>query len=96
MDIRNVTQFVSYISNELSSLDFHFQQSITCLGDFSRQCNCHRRSDKDKIYQNCNRLYMLSAKIAATRFKNEFLNKTTDRQILFYSDGGELIAIISR
>lgn len=97
MDIRNVTQFASFVSsNGLITLDLNFKQIAICIGDFMRYCGCHRQADKDRIYQNCNRIYIEAVKLAATRFKNEFLSKTTDRQIAFYLDNNQLIATVSR
>ena len=97
MEIRNVTQFASFVGNNgLSTLDSKFRQVVICMGDFLRHCDCHRRADKDRIYQNCNRMYLEAAREAAGRFKNQFLDKTSDRQISFYSEGGNLIAIASR
>lgn len=97
MDIRNATQFAAFLSgNQLVELDPLFVQLIKCFNDFSRHCNCHRQKDKERIYQNCNKLYVQGAMIGAIRFKNEFLNKTTERNISFFSENGTLIAIASR
>jgi hypothetical protein len=97
MDIRNATQFSALVGNNgLSDLDPTFRQLVICMGDFSRQCNCHKSADKDRIYQNCNRLYIQGASIAASKFKTEFLSKISERQIAFYADNGPLIAIMSR
>lgn len=97
MDIRNVTQFSAFVGNHgLSTLDPTFRQIVICMGDYSRTCNCHRREDKNRIYDNCNKLYLIAAKIAASRCKNEFLSKITEMQINFYSDTGELIAAATR
>lgn len=97
MEIHNPTQFASFVSsNGLTGLDELFNQVVICIGDYSRQCNCHRQNDKVRIYQNCNKLYSAAAMIAGTRLKGEFLNKTSDRQIAFYSENGTLIAIASR
>jgi hypothetical protein len=97
MDIRNATQFSSYVSqHNLMGLDHTFKKIVDCIADYLRHCNCHRKADKDKIYGNCNNLYNAGARLAAIRFKHEFLNKTPERQIAFYSDSGSLIGIASR
>jgi len=97
MDIRNVTQFASFVSsNGLTSLDPTIRQVVICLEDFNRQCNCHRREDKNRIYVNCNNLYIAAAGMAAGRFRDAFLSKTDERHIAFYSDGGALIARAAR
>ena len=97
MEIRNVTQFASFVGNNgLSTLDHRFRQIVVCMGDFLRHCNCHKRADKDRIYQNCNRMYIEAARDAAGKFKYQFLEKTSERQILFYTENGSLIGIASR
>jgi hypothetical protein len=97
MDIRNVTQFASFVSNsDLATLNPTFRQIVICMGDFLRYCDCHSREDKDRIYKNCNQLYLDAARMAASKHKGEFLNKTGERQIAFYTETGQLIAIASR
>lgn len=97
MDIRNVTQFSTFVSNNnLTSLDEIFRQIVICIADFSRQCNCRGRNQKAQTYQRCNSLYGQAVHLASGRFKNEFLSKTAERQIIFFSDNGEIIAIASR
>jgi hypothetical protein len=97
MDIRNVTQFSNFISeNELTSLDHVFKQIPICLADFSRRCNCHRKEDKSRIYSKCNVFYINAVKIAAARFKNEFLSKTPEKSITFYNENGSLIMTMHR
>ncbi len=96
MDINNPTQFVSFIgTHKLESLHPIFQQLVICMGDYSRYCECHNQNDKIKIYNKCNILYSQAAKMSASIFKSHFLSKTTDRQIVFNSDG-TFIAIASR
>lgn len=97
MDIQNATQFASFISNSgLADLDNTFNQLVTCMWDYLRHCNCHKREDKTRIYARCNRLYEVGAKLASGRFANEFLAKTGDHRITCYNDAGQIIAIVSR
>ena len=39
---------------------------------------------------------MNAVKNVVPKFRNEFLSKTEDRQIQFYTDGGALIGILCR
>lgn len=97
MTIKNATQFTAFItSHGLIDLDPTFRQLSICMGDFSRHCNCHRREDKDRIYQKCNKLYHVSATIATSKFRNEFLSRTSDIQIVFYSDNNQIISVATR
>lgn len=96
MDIRNVTQFAHFLSQyELMKLDPSFGQLITCINNFAAGCNCHKRDDKLKIYAICNKLYVDNVRLI-TRFKNEFLNKSNQRQLSFYNEHGHLLISISR
>lgn len=97
MDIRNATQFSTFISqHNLSGLDESFKQIIICMGEFSRACNCQKSIEKDNIYANCHRLYVHGAKLAASKFKGQFLSSITERSISFFNDNGNLICIASR
>jgi hypothetical protein len=97
MDIRNATQFSTFVANNgLTDLDPVLRQIVSCIGDFARHCNCHGRAAKAAIYVNCCILYNQGAKLASTRFKDAFLSKTTDRNISFFADNGELIATVTR
>lgn len=96
MDIKNPTQFATFISNNgLSGLDPIFNQIVICMNEFIRACDCHKREDKENIYLNCNKLFVQSVKVAS-RFKTQFLACTSERQILFYTENGNVIAIMSR
>lgn len=97
MDIRNVTQFSTFINaHNLVRLDGTFQQIITCIQNFSSACNCYKKQEKDNIYSVCNKLYMNAARHIVPRFKNEFLSKTNERQIAIYTENGNLMIILSR
>jgi len=97
MDIRNVTQFASFISdNDLGRIDGIFQQVITCINTYKFSCNCYKLEDKQKLYASCNKMYMDSVQHIVPRFKNEFLSKIPERQISFYMENGGLIFILSR
>ena len=97
MDIRNPTQFINFVKQGgLENLDMNFMQLAQCLDKFSHACNCHKAEDKQKMYNNCNVIYMNSVRGVVPRFKNEFLSKTEDRQIQFFLDNGTLIGLICR
>lgn len=97
MEIRNPTQFARFLSdNDLMKLDSTFVQLVKCINEFATACTCHKREDKMRIYSACNKLYISGAQHVAPRLKNEFLSKTTDRQISFYTEQGQLLSILSR
>jgi hypothetical protein len=97
MDIRNVTQFSQFLSaNNLVRLDPLFGQLTQCFNNYAAGCNCHKRSDKIKVYEVCNKLYMTCCQQLISRHKGEFLNATAERQIAFYSEHGQLMVIVSR
>lgn len=97
MDIRNVTQFASFISaNGFQQLDGILRQAVDCLTGYSAACNCYKVEDKQRMYAACNKLYMDAVRHVIPRFKNVILAKIPDRQITFYSENGTLITIVSR
>lgn len=97
MEIKNVTQFCNFIkSNNLTALDSVFSQIITCINNYAASCNCHKVQDKQKIYDNCNRLYTDAVRNIVPKFKNVILPKIPEGRISFYVDNGGLISILSR
>jgi hypothetical protein len=97
MDIRNVTQFCNFItSNGFNKSNGSLQQIVSCIDGYSAACNCHKVEDKQKMYAICNKLYSDAIKHIVPTLKHEFLSKTSERQIIFYSDNGTLISILSR
>lgn len=97
MDIRNVTEFARFLSsNDLVKFDSAFSQIVMCVNNYSAGCKCYKRQDKINLYATCCKMYFDAARHAASRYRNELLSKTTDRQISFYTDKGQLIAIASR
>lgn len=59
-------------------------------------CACTSRSERLKIQQHCNKLYVELARWASSNMIHDFLTKTSERQISFYTDSGDLITIMSR
>jgi len=97
MDIRNATQFANFVSNKgLQNLDMSFQQIVFCINNYNAMCNCHKAEEKKKLYDNCTVVYMNAVHNIIPKFKNEFLSKTDDRQIQFYTDNGTLIGLVCR
>lgn len=97
MDIRNASQFSNFIQqNGFVGLDMSFQQVVTCISGVSKACNCWKAEDKKKMYDNCTIIYMNAVKAIVPKFKAEFLSKTTDRQIQFFTDNGALIGLVCR
>lgn len=97
MEIRNVTQFSNYIeSNDLTRLDPSFQTIVSCMAEYKRGCDCWKREDRDKQYSKCVNLYLSASRHLVNRFKNEFLAKTAERQIILYTENGTMIVILNR
>ena len=97
MDIHNVTEFANFvITNNLISGDSTLKQVADCITNYRAACACYKVEDKKKIYESCNRLYHHTVKHIVPRLKSEFLSKTSERQISFYDDQNQLIAIVSR
>ena len=97
MDIRNCTQFANFIgANNLSGLDNGLLEMVLCMNHYSAACDCHKREDKQKIYQTCQQIYINTVRGIVPRHKAAFLSKAGVTQIAFYADGGLLIGIISR
>jgi hypothetical protein len=97
MEIRNVTQFVNFISsNRLAPLDSLLVQTLNCLNNYKSMCSCNKAADKLRLYANCNKLYADAVRLIVPRFKNEFLSKVQEYQISFYSEDGRAIGAISR
>jgi hypothetical protein len=97
MDIRNATQFANFVSKgNLQNLDMTFQQVVFCINNYNAACNCWKAEDKKKLYDNCTVTYMNAVKSVVPKFKNEFLSKTEERQIQFYTDNGALIGLVCR
>ena len=97
MDIRSPGEFARFLSaNDFVKLDGTFAQLVNCVNNFSAACSCHKREDRMKLYGVCTRMYLDGASQAAPRFKTEFLSKTTDRQICFYTEQGQPITTICR
>ena len=97
MDIHNVTEFTNFISsNNLIIGDSTLKQVVDCINNYRAACVCYKVDDKKGIYDSCNRLYKHIVKQIVPRLKSEFLSKTSERQISFYDDQNQLIAIVSR
>jgi hypothetical protein len=97
MDIRNVTQFTSFISsNGFQSLDNGFLQIIQCMNNFQASCNCYKVEDKQRMYAMCCKLYNSAVIHIVPKYKNALLQKIPEGRIAFYYDDGGLIATVSR
>lgn len=97
MNINSPNDMARFVSaNGLVQLDQGFIQLVHCINNYSAECNCHKKEDKDKLYGSCTKIYINSVKNVVSRFKNEFLTKTSERQICFYTEQGQLMLIISR
>lgn len=97
MDIRNATQFANFVQKGgLQNLDMTFQQLVSCIDGYSKACNCWKADQKQRLYDNCTMLYMNAVRGVVPKFKNDFLSKTDERQIQFYTDNGSLIGLVCR
>lgn len=68
---------------------------VDCVLDM-QGCACTTRAEKLKRQQHCSKLYVELARWASSNMVHDFLTKTSERQICFYTDSGELIIIMSR
>ena len=97
MNIRNVTEFAAFISqHNLVQGDSTLQQVINCINTYKAACSCWKAEDKQKIYDSCNRVYFHAVKHIVTNLKASFFAVVPERQITFYNDNNQVIAIISR
>jgi hypothetical protein len=97
MDIRNATQFANFLrTSGFQMKDMAFQQVIFCVDQLGRMCNCWKAEDKKKLYDQCTLSYMNAVKHVVPKFQNDFLSKTEDRQINFYTDNGGIIGSVNR
>lgn len=97
MDIRNATQFANFIQQSgLAMKDMAFQQVTFCVSQLGKMCNCWKAEDKKKLYDNCTLTYINAVKNVVPRFKEDFISKTEDRTINFYTENGALIGIVNR
>lgn len=96
MDIHGPIEMYAFLASAgLVDKDPTLRRLVDCVLDMSN-CACQKREDKIKKHQLCNKIYVESVRYIVPKLKNEFLNKTTERQIIFYSESGELLIIISR
>lgn len=95
MDIKGPIEFSNFIKTSSLNNDVMFTKIVECVSNLSG-CACTSRDEKIKKYQRCNKLYVDFIKSNANKHKNDLLNKTSDRQIIFHTDTGEIIIIISR
>lgn len=97
MNIRGPFEFAGFLSaNSLQDKESVFIQLVNCVNNFRSACNCYKKEDKDRMYNTCNRLYQESVKHIVPRMKDVFLSKTSERQISFYTENGDLLRIVSR
>lgn len=68
---------------------------VDCVLDM-QGCSCTTRDEKLKRQQHCSKLYNELARWVSSNMTHDFLTKTSDRQISFYTDSGDLIIIMSR
>lgn len=97
MDIRGPMGFADYLSaNGMTTKESSFIQLFNCVNNFRAACNCYKKEDKQRMSDTCNRIYMDCVRHVVPRFTNDFLNKTPDRQLKFYTNTGDLLRIVSR
>ena len=97
MNIKNVTEFATFISqHNLAALDSSLQQVVNCLNGYKAACSCWKAEDKAKVYDTCNRVYYHAVKHVVPKLKTSFFAVVPERQISFYNDNNQVIAIISR
>lgn len=96
MDINGPVSFYNFIKSiNLINKDSSFVGLMNCVLDLGT-CACKSRTEKISKLQRCNNIYTQIVNNIVPKLKHDFLNKTTDRTISFYSDSGQLLMIISR
>ncbi len=84
--------FVNFLSaNGLADKDSLFTQMVNCVNNFRAACNCYKKEDKLKMWKTCGSLFNNAVAHVVPKWKEEFLSKTTERQIIFYTEHGDLL-----
>ena len=73
-----------------------FRSIVNCVIDLQSGCACKQRSDKIQKQKNCNALYHEAVRSVIPNLSNEILKKTTDREVVFLSEAGDMLKTISR
>ena len=76
--------------------DATLRRVIDCVLDLQSGCACHKRADKIQKQKNCNRLYHEAVRFIIPGLSDEILKKTTDREVVFLSEDGNILKTISR
>ncbi len=97
MNIKNATEFAMFVSKyNLVQEDSTLQQILNCINSYSAACSCWKAEEKAKMYETCNRIYYHAVKHVVPKLKTSFFAVIPDRQITFYNDSNQIIAIVSR
>jgi hypothetical protein len=97
MDIRNVTQFYNFITqNDMVNLHSALQQISDCIHNYQLACSCYDGTVRNKTYQDCNRKYIDAVRSAVPSLSAQFLSKTGNNTIEFFWDETNYIRSIRR
>ena len=97
MDIRSATNFLSLVQ-QYGMKDLHplFNQLENCLNNYDAACDCYKRNDRVEMYRKCNNIYCESIRSVIPSLRLQFLMKTGEHRISFYTEHGALLMTISR
>lgn len=88
MEIRNLTEFRNFaIQHQLIQLHKDIESVSLCATDYERGCNCWKKEDRQKIYNNCKALYVKAVGTVVRSFPAQFSSHAKDRRIVFMQDG---------
>ena len=97
MIIRGASGLYSFLtSNGMTDREVTLRRLINCVIDLQTGCPCHKRADKLQKLKNCERIYHEIVRFIIPSISEEFLKKTTEREIIFLGEDGNIIKTISR
>ena len=97
MEIRSASQFLSFIQQYgINNSHVLFTQLENCLNNYQSACDCYKSNDKIDMYKKCNNIYCESIRSVIPSLRLQFLMKTGEHRISFYTEHGALLMTISR
>jgi hypothetical protein len=96
MEIHGASAFLHFLRNSgLTNIDGQATALMVCMDEFDRLCACDTIEYKAAKINNCRAIYQNFIS-GADRFKHEFLSKSGNSKITFYSDDGKHLKTFSR
>ena len=96
MNIKGLSGLTSFVNqNGLANIDGDLSLLCRCVEEYKRLCECDPPNVKSTKLNTCTTYYMNFIK-RINQFKNQFMSKTSDTTISFYSDSNQRLSTISR